>query len=317
MSDLEQKRRDTPSMMELTISRLKSAVPLLLRKAKKQLAALKSKKSSHTQQPQEQDGVPENSQEPLEDNKDGLEDLKNASEGETKWEVEQEKAIDWPGYEPFLPRLELKRHFDSSKFADLTIKTSEKEFKVHKIVLSCQSEYFARMLGGEWKETVNNLVILEEEDPKVIETMIRFMYEYDYQDDDETTQGVVFHAMVYAAGEKYGIAPLKTHAASKFKGTFVRCFYEIDLPLVIAAVYTTTVSTDSELRDCFGRVINCHIEELMEDETFIEMLEQYPTFSVDTLKSMTFKSPKYYWSYPNYYPQWSEPSPADDGDWGA
>ncbi|KAK2792549.1 hypothetical protein FQN52_003054 [Onygenales sp. PD_12] len=286
MSDLEQKRRDTPSMMELTISRLKSAVPLLLRKAKKQLAALKSKKSSNAQQPQEQDGVPEKAQEPPEDDKDGLEDLKNFSEGENNREVEQEKRDLWPVDPALLPKLELKRHFDSSKFADITIKTSEKEFKVHKIVLSCHSEYFARMLEGRWKETVNNLVILEEEDPRVIETMIRFMYEHHYQHEDETTQGVIFHTMVYAAGEKYGIALLKTYAASKFENVLHYCFRTIDLPSVIAAVYTSTVSTDKVLRDRFSQVVKRRIEHLMGDERFMEMLEQYPTFSIDMLESM-------------------------------
>ncbi|KAK2812812.1 hypothetical protein FQN50_001141 [Emmonsiellopsis sp. PD_5] len=250
-------------MMELTISRLKNAVPLLLRKAKKQLAALKSKKRSDAQE--------------THDNKNGLEDLKK---------LERENINQWK-YNPLqalLAGFELKRYFDSSNFADLTIKTSEKEFKVHKIILASQSEYFARMLGGEWKETVDNLVLFEEEDPRVIEAMIRFVYESDYQHDDETTQGVIFHTMVYAAGEKYGIPSLKTHAASKFKSMLDCSFETIDLPLVVAAVYTTTVSTDRELRNCFGPVINRHIRKLMGDEMFIELLEQYPTFSVDILK---------------------------------
>lgn len=41
--------------------------------------------------------------------------------------------------------------FKTSKFSDLIIQTGDQEFKVHKIVVCGQSEYFARLLSGNWK----------------------------------------------------------------------------------------------------------------------------------------------------------------------
>ena len=43
------------------------------------------------------------------------------------------------------------RYLKTSQFSDLTIITKDKELKVHKVVVCAHSEYFARMLSGEWK----------------------------------------------------------------------------------------------------------------------------------------------------------------------
>ncbi|KAK2765273.1 hypothetical protein FQN53_006927 [Emmonsiellopsis sp. PD_33] len=276
--------------MGVIISRLTNAVPLLLRKAKKQLAALKSKKSSHAQQHQEQDGVPNNAPEPLKAYAVwGFKDVEGKDKCEAKWE----RPYRW-NTDPFqvsspylLDSSKLKKYLDSSMFVDFTIKTSEKEFKVHKIILSSQSEYFERMLGGEWKESVNNVVLLDEEDPQVIEAMIHFLYWADYASDKDETANVVFHAMVYSAGERYGIPSLKKRAALKFDIGMDAFFEIIDLPSVTTAVYTSTISTDRFLRDRFCWSVNQHLGTLLRDEKFMGMLQQYPAFSVDLLKSVT------------------------------
>lgn len=48
-------------------------------------------------------------------------------------------------------KLTLYRFFNSSKFTDLTIQTTDGEFKVHKLVVCGQSEWFSRMCDREWK----------------------------------------------------------------------------------------------------------------------------------------------------------------------
>lgn len=40
--------------------------------------------------------------------------------------------------------------FLSSQFSDLVIKTTEQEFKVHKLIVCAQSEYFAQVYKGDW-----------------------------------------------------------------------------------------------------------------------------------------------------------------------
>jgi len=41
--------------------------------------------------------------------------------------------------------------FSSSKYSDLVIRCEGQDFKVHKVVVCGQSDYFASICDGEWK----------------------------------------------------------------------------------------------------------------------------------------------------------------------
>lgn len=52
---------------------------------------------------------------------------------------------------PGLSKLTRHSFFDSSKFTDFTIRTAEDDFKVYKVVVCGQSEYFTCIFDRNWK----------------------------------------------------------------------------------------------------------------------------------------------------------------------
>ncbi|KMU74568.1 hypothetical protein CISG_04275 [Coccidioides immitis RMSCC 3703] len=140
----------------------------------------------------------------------------------------------------------------NSQFADLTIRVADEEFKVHKVVVCGQSEFFSRMFSSDWKENVNNEVKLGEVDPSAVEAMIHFMYGIDY-DSSGSGRGrvspVFFNTQVYALAEEYEVQKLKQLAKEKFATSVRACWDMDDFPPVIVEVYNTTPSADRGLRD--------------------------------------------------------------------
>ena len=51
----------------------------------------------------------------------------------------------------WLPNANVSSHLNSSKYSDLIIRCEAQEFKVHKIIICGQSEYFSSICDGVWK----------------------------------------------------------------------------------------------------------------------------------------------------------------------
>ncbi|EEH06202.1 BTB/POZ domain-containing protein [Histoplasma capsulatum G186AR] len=170
----------------------------------------------------------------------------------------------------------LKRLFHSSKFTDITIQAGEEEFKVHKLILSGQSEYFSRMFSAEWKL---------EDDPRTIEAMLRFMYGLDY---DSSSQGrtspMLFASKVYVAADYYGIPELKEKAKAKFKVAVRACWNMNDFPIAIVEVYTRTLPMDRNLHNILANTAKDHFELLLQKDEFLCTLEQCGRFAADIAK---------------------------------
>ncbi|EER37491.1 BTB/POZ domain-containing protein [Histoplasma capsulatum var. duboisii H88] len=175
----------------------------------------------------------------------------------------------------------LKRLFHSSKFTDITIQAGEEEFKVHKLILSCQSEYFSRMFSAEWKL---------EDDPRTIEAMLRFMYGLDY---DGSIQGctslMLFSSKVYVAADYYGIPELKENAKAKFEVAVHACWNMDDFPITIVEVYTRTLPTDRNLRNILANTAKDHFELLLQKDEFLCTLEQCGRFAADVAQLLASK----------------------------
>ncbi|KAM5432313.1 hypothetical protein McanMca71_007888 [Microsporum canis] len=184
-------------------------------------------------------------------------------------------------------RASLKSYFDSSKFTDLVIRTVDDDFKVHKVVVCGQSEYFTRLFDGDWKETAENVVDLSKDDPATIEAMVRFMYEADY-DGSGSNRGrispMLFNARVYEVAEKYSILHLKERAKTKFKDAVRTCWDMDDFSPAIKEVYTNTPSIDRGLRDIISQTAFQNIESLLRKDDFQSVLVEYPGFSADVVR---------------------------------
>ncbi|KKZ63347.1 hypothetical protein EMCG_02348 [[Emmonsia] crescens] len=188
----------------------------------------------------------------------------------------------------------LKRFFSSSKFTDFIIRTTENEFKVHKMVICGQSEFFSCLFDEEWKETTDNSIDLMNDDPRTIEAMIYFMYESDY-DSSGNSQGrispMLFNAKVYGVAEKYGVSRLKQEAKAKFEDAVRTCWDMDDFTPTIMEVYTSTISTDRGLRDVLVDTTSTHIKSLLQKGPFVLILEECAGFSADVIQLLARRLP--------------------------
>ncbi|KGM92221.1 uncharacterized protein PADG_11759 [Paracoccidioides brasiliensis Pb18] len=98
----------------------------------------------------------------------------------------------------------------------------------------------------------------------------------------------LFHAQMYAIGEKFGISGLKSLAKEKLEGDgdihliwCGRTFYS-----VVQVIYGTTYSGDRGLRDVIVGFAHQNITALKTRLEFEETLEEFPSFTRDLLWRM-------------------------------
>uniref|UniRef100_A0A146MBM3 BTB and MATH domain-containing protein 43 n=1 Tax=Lygus hesperus TaxID=30085 RepID=A0A146MBM3_LYGHE len=87
---------------------------------------------------------------------------------------------------------------------DLTMNVKGHEFKVHKVVLSAQSEVFAAMFRHDMKESSSNVVTIDDCDPTVFTEFLRFLYSKQVGKLSWTKYGEL-----YRCADKYSVPKLK------------------------------------------------------------------------------------------------------------
>ncbi|KAL4973725.1 BTB/POZ domain protein [Aspergillus desertorum] len=182
----------------------------------------------------------------------------------------------------------IQKCFHTSTFSDLTVVTKDQKFEVHKLIVCGQSDFFSRMFKHNWKEVTENIIRLEDDDPRAIEAMIHFMYGFNY-DSSGSDQGrispMLFNVKVYQIGDKYGIPNLKEQAKEKFAASIKTCWVMDDFPVAIASAYSTTPSSDRGLRDLLVSTCLEHILELLENEDFRQVLRETLGFAADLVEN--------------------------------
>ncbi|KKA23988.1 BTB/POZ domain-containing protein [Rasamsonia emersonii CBS 393.64] len=194
----------------------------------------------------------------------------------------------------------LKDFFHSSEYSDLVIETSDNQvFKVHKLVICGQSEVFAGMFNREWKESTTNTIKLHDDDPRVVEAMIHFLYGIDYDDsgsssnssssEDSSQSSPLFNVKVYGIADKYGIETLQLRAQEKFAAAIRTGWKQDEFAHAIVEAYTkTSAATDKKsiLRKVIVEVAKEHIESLMEMDEFVNALEDVGGFGADLIHAL-------------------------------
>ncbi|RGP78990.1 protein roadkill [Fusarium longipes] len=177
----------------------------------------------------------------------------------------------------------LKGYFNNDALSDLTITCDGEEFKVHRLILSGHSTYFAKCLRGEWKESSEGRVNIEDFDASVVEAMLRFMYSFDYDDDSDGSLNMVFNAQVYQIADKYDVQALKAQSKNKFEMAVTTGWNTEDFPLAVIVTYDTTPPEDRGLRDVVVEIARKNIDKLLGCDGFCELIRKTPDFSADLI----------------------------------
>ncbi|THV46207.1 hypothetical protein BGAL_0406g00070 [Botrytis galanthina] len=67
--------------------------------------------------------------------------------------------------------------YTTGKYADLVIKCQGKEFKVHRAIICSQSKPLAAAIDHGFKEATDGVFDFEEDEPEIVEYMIRYLYD--------------------------------------------------------------------------------------------------------------------------------------------
>lgn len=217
-------------------------------------------------------------------------------------------ANNTPTAAPIEPLLAgIRSSLTSGYFSDLKIFSENQEFKVHRLVVCTQSEYFYRLLGGEWAETINKEIYLKEDHPHAVEAMIRFLYGIDYDsksslqsssgfqnsssDEKNSTEyaqlsPILLNVMVYQLGDKYIIPQLKLQAKEKFEKLLKTSWAADDFPIAITEAYERTTKDDRGLRDPLVAITHEHFDVLKKRDGFNNVLETVVGFAADLIRSL-------------------------------
>lgn len=107
---------------------------------------------------------------------------------------------------------------------------------------------------------------LPEDDPDVVEAMLRFMYTGTYSVGDPSDEPrPSFSVRVFAIAEKYLVTQLKTYALRDFKTTASKAWRVDDFADAIALAYTSTTDSDGGLRDIITQIVTKHAAKLYKD----------------------------------------------------
>ncbi|RGP69558.1 n-carbamoyl-l-amino acid hydrolase [Fusarium sporotrichioides] len=185
-----------------------------------------------------------------------------------------------PGLDDFLTSL--LRHHNTGDLSDAVITCEDQVFKIHRVVLSAHSKYFARALNGEWKETTDRKIEIKDFDPIVVEAMLHFIYSFDYVDACDSSS-MVFNAQVYQIADKYDIPALKTYSKNKFASAITFGWNTDDFPGAVSLICDTTPLEDRGLRDLVVDITWKNIDKLIGRDGFCELLRKTADFTADLI----------------------------------
>jgi len=190
----------------------------------------------------------------------------------------------------------------SGQFSDLTVKCNSKSFKVHRCIVCPQSAFFSKALNGEFKEASSQVVDLHDDDPLIVEKMLCYLYEGDYEDDppktipkrhkslsskdEKSTPETAAHinARMYNIGDKYVIQGLMDLAKSKFESVIANGFDDTNFISIMAFVYSTDIPGGSGLRDFITKHAVERLSSLKDRPELLEVLQAQPDLTFELLQ---------------------------------
>jgi ribosomal protein S27E len=92
---------------------------------------------------------------------------------------------------------------------------------------------------------------------------------------------MLFNVKVYQIADKYVVPHLKQRAKEKFETIVKTCWQMDDFPVAIAEAYKCTLKTDRGLREPLVKISMEHMDELLKNEAFVDVLENTVGFASD------------------------------------
>ncbi|KAI7332536.1 hypothetical protein KC315_g4609 [Hortaea werneckii] len=161
--------------------------------------------------------------------------------------------------------------FTQGEYSDLAITCGERTWKVHRLVLCTQSDYFRKACNGPFTEAQDRKIDLSDDDVHVLATLLHYLYHFDYDDEHHFVHGhdAMTHNICMALiADKYNVQPLLILACEKLKG---RVSTHWDTPAFAAAIslaFGNASANCKRLRSIILDATILHAKELFHDKKF-------------------------------------------------
>ncbi|KAI5289144.1 hypothetical protein KEM54_004328 [Ascosphaera aggregata] len=183
---------------------------------------------------------------------------------------------------------DLSSYYDSHKYSDITVRTSKKRIKAHKVILALKSSWFRDGFEREPEGTSIGYINLTSEDPDVVETALKFIYDVESPIEETHPNPIIFCIKLTALAENWGLIALVSSVRAAFLG-FARCLWDGQNNSVSKAVMDSLYGAPCTkelvalrrimLKDCLDR-----LPILMEQQIFVNVVREIPEFAVDLLR---------------------------------
>lgn len=160
----------------------------------------------------------------------------------------------------------------NNQFSDITIKAQEKNFYLHKNILSISSDVFEAMFRSDMIESNQNTVTIEDVDPDVLEEFFRFIYTGKVLKIKERVNELLI------AAEKYNIKELKVLCEQ----TMIKCLSEDNAVMYLQLAIENNAE---QLKVQSIHWIAIHLENMIEIKELEEFGIKYPKVMFDITKN--------------------------------
>lgn len=183
--------------------------------------------------------------------------------------------------------------FDNSTYSDLTVTCEERAWRVHKAIVCLRSRWFANALKHGTKvcsvsdplrasrqnhtestqEAGESTIQLQEIQPNIAETVLRYLYTFEYPDSTESGKALkddkdggpalIYCVQVHSAADFFGLEHLGDLAAEKFKPLAEAQCGEDIFAEAAELVYASTPAQNDQLRGAVVEIIAGYATKLL------------------------------------------------------
>ncbi|KAF4906501.1 hypothetical protein CGCF415_v007880 [Colletotrichum fructicola] len=211
----------------------------------------------------------------------------------------------------------LEKYFDSPEYSDVTIRCITRDFYAHRVVLASQSKFFAdafpdsdidpalllegsTVLGNanaHQNPGCQQIVNMQDENPRVVENVLCFMYHADYRDTPclnvtpPPADPILFNLQMSVAADKFEVSCLKRCAAEKLRDASEKLWNTDAFVKAIAYAYSETPRVDVMTRSVLAEVAARHASDLNQIIAFRNLLDEFLQFNVDFTEAVVKTEP--------------------------
>ncbi|KAK8155207.1 hypothetical protein IWX90DRAFT_50240 [Phyllosticta citrichinensis] len=178
--------------------------------------------------------------------------------------------------------------WEEGLFSDVTVRTRDAEYRLHKTILCEKSAFFFKALNGKWKESEEGIVNMMHLNPSTAKAMLQYIYlgEYDLHDIDVPFADQLFdHVDIHAAGIMYSVDGLPEIAARNFEYVFRNGDEreQIDAVVDIIPVLCETIPAGAEsgIVDDVSDFIAENLGVMRTETALTDVLSRFGSFNIE------------------------------------